>query len=736
MKINEWLNDNQLAIDIWTKKYQRNGENFEEWLNRVSGGNEDIAALIRDKKFLFGGRILASRGITDRKVTYSNCYVLPPVEDSIEGIYDTAKHLARTFSYGGGVGIDISNLRPKGSPVNNAALTTSGAVSFMDTFSQVSSTIGQAGRRGALMISMDCNHLDIEDFIDAKKNTNKLEGCNISVRCTDRFMEEANGNKESEEYGLMMKLAENNWDYAEPGVLFWDTINEYNLLTEYIENGDFKYAGVNPCAEEPLPAGGSCLLGALNLAEFVENPFTSEAEFDLLGFRCAVRAAVIGLNEVLDEGLPLHPLEIQRKTVADWRQIGLGIMGFGDMLLKMRCQYDDPRALDLIDLVGGELVRSGLITSALLARAEGAFPKCDVDKILCSDFIKYHVSSGDLSDSIIETIEKYGLRNSQLFTIAPTGSISTMLGVTGGVEPIFATHYTRRTVSLHGEDVEYKVYTPIVEYMLKNKLLNESRVVNIATAQNIDPFDRVKVQARWQQFIDASISSTVNLPEDITVSQVYRLYMYAWKFGCKGLTIFREGCARKAILNTKEEPKEEAPKLELNSITPITRNDMGARLDGATYMKTTACGKLYVTINKDENGNLVEVFVDPSKSGGCVANTEEIGRLCSAMMRGGMKIDAIVDAMKGVKCSACAKTNKKVDGLSCGDIIARVIAEEYSRNKEKAQPSLLTQMAKNFSNAAKEAHKTVSPKCPECGEKLAFTGGCNTCPNCGYSKCN
>ena len=246
MKINEWL-DSQLGIDIWTKKYQQNNETFEEWITRVSGGNEDIAQLIRDKKFLFGGRILASRGVTDRKVTYSNCYVLPKVEDSIEGIYDTAKHLARTFSYGGGVGIDISNLRAKGMPVNNAAKTTSGAVSFMETFSQVSSVIGQEGRRGALMISMDCNHPDVEDFIDAKRNTDKLEGCNISVRCDNQFMKDS----QCKDYGqrrLMMKLAENNWDYAEPGILFWDNINEYNLLSEYIKAGEFEYAGVNPCA--------------------------------------------------------------------------------------------------------------------------------------------------------------------------------------------------------------------------------------------------------------------------------------------------------------------------------------------------------------------------------------------------------------------------------------------------------------------------------------------------------
>ena len=238
MELKDW-GLSQLGMDIWAKKYQNNGESFEEWLDRVSGGDKDVKQLIIDKKFLFGGRILASRGVTDRKVTYSNCYVLPEVEDSIEGIYETCRDLAKTFSRGGGVGIQISKLRPNGAPVNNAAKTTTGPVSFMSTFSQVSETIAQNGRRGALMISMDCNHPDIEEFIDAKNNMDELNGCNISVQCDGNFIKNS---------PLMRKLAENNWDTGEPGILYWDNINKNNLLSEYIKNGEFEYAGVNPCA--------------------------------------------------------------------------------------------------------------------------------------------------------------------------------------------------------------------------------------------------------------------------------------------------------------------------------------------------------------------------------------------------------------------------------------------------------------------------------------------------------
>ena len=724
MELKDWGLDT-LGNDIWRKKYQQNNENFDQWLDRVSGGDKEVRQLIVDKKFLFGGRILASRGITDRKVTYSNCYVLPQVEDSIEGIYDTAKHLARTFSYGGGVGIDISKLRPKGSPVNNAAKTTSGAVSFMDTFSQVSSVIGQAGRRGALMISMDCNHPDIEDFIDAKKNTDKLEGCNISVRTNGDFIKNS---------PLMHKLAKNNWDYAEPGILYWDNINKHNLLSEYIKAGEFEYAGVNPCAEEPLPAGGSCLLGAINLSEFVKKPFTDEAYFDIIAFRKAVKIAIRALNDVLDEGLELHPLEIQRKTVREWRQIGLGIMGFADMLIKCGVAYGSEESLAAIDEIGQAMNEAGILASAELAEEKGSFSKFDPEFIADSEFMT-HITNLDV---IIDAIYNQGLRNSQLFTIAPTGSISTMLGVSGGVEPIFDVEYTRTTKSLHGEDVTYKVVTPIVEQCLLAKgvtsITGNRYPKEIQWSKTIDPFNRVDVQAQWQIYIDASISSTVNLPNSTTVEEVEKLYRYAYDTGCKGLTIFRDGCARTAILNSTPEKQEEQPQEnKLDSIYPVTRADMGDRLEGATYVRQTACGKLYITINANEKGELVEVFIDPSKSGGCLANVEVIGRLCSTMLRAGVAVEAVIDSAKGVKCSSCARSKKKVDGLSCGDIVAKAIQTEYEYRKSKKD---LTEELKKFKYEKPIIIEDNKAKCPECGAELSNAGGCNICPSCGYSKCD
>ena len=337
MTIQDWLGENNtLGIDIWEKKYRRGDESFDQWLDRISNGNEDVKQLIIDKKFLFGGRILSNRNVSEsiERVTYSNCYVISPPEDSIESIYETCKKLARTYSYGGGCGIDISKLAPAGARVHNQAKTTSGAVSFMDTFSQVTEQIGQNGRRGALMISLDCHHPDIEKFITLKSDLSKVNYANISVRITNDFMHavETDGDweltftrpetnetitKTVRANDLFNLLCEQNWNYAEPGILFWDTITSQNMLNTHPE---FEYAGTNPCAEEPLPAGGSCLLGSLNLAAFVK-----QGDFLWSEFGQAIHIAVRALNEVLDEGLHRHPLEEQRKSVRDWRQIGLKI---------------------------------------------------------------------------------------------------------------------------------------------------------------------------------------------------------------------------------------------------------------------------------------------------------------------------------------------------------------------------------------------------------------------------
>lgn len=716
MELQDWKLS-ELGEDIWKKKYQRNGESFEDWLERVSGGDLDVIQLIVDKKFLFGGRILSNRGITNRGVTYSNCYVIAPPEDSIEGIYITAMKLARTFSYGGGCGVDISTLRPKGAEVHNAALTTSGAVSFMDVLEQTARVIGQNGRRGALMISMDSSHPDIHDFIDAKLD-NKLEKCNISVRMSAKDME----NKPE----ILDHIAANNYDWAEPGILYWDTIESYNLLDEF---KDFKYAGVNPCAEEPLPAGGSCLLGALNLSEFVENPFTPQAAFNIPEFKHAVRIAIRALNNVLDEGLKLHPLDEQILTVNDWRQIGLGIMGFADMLLKMGCQYDSARALNIIDMVGKTLVNTGLEESALLAMDIESFPKCENKKLLASTFIQVLKNSNVIEENTINLIRQHGLRNSQLFTIAPTGSISTMLGVSGGVEPIFATHYTRKTQSLHGEDVYYNVYTPIIQKMIDMEVISEENVSTIATAQNIDPFDRVTIQATWQRFIDASISSTVNVTNDTTVETIRDLYQAAWEEGCKGLTIYRAGCKKEGVL-VVDTPKEQTTENTIH--IPITDTSIDNCVAYGTQL-TTGCGSLWMSVYfHKKTGQLCHIFLDKGSTGGCNSFMIGLSRMISYAGKLGGTVEGICDQLNSVPAcpSYSVRTALKKDtsaGKCCPSAIGRALMELKQRYIEDH--------IEMSTGELKREEMTVN-NCPECGAKLNFTGGCNSCPECGYTKCD
>lgn len=558
------MNDLQKAI--FEQKYENNKEGFEGFLDRVSNGNNKIKKLIRDKKFMPAGRILANRGLQKegRKITYSNCYVVGAPEDNIESIFESSTKLARTYSFGGGCGIDIGKLRPNGSKVNNSAKTTTGACSFMDLYSLVTGLICQSGRRGALMISIPSNHPDIEEFITIKSDLDRVTKANISIRIDNDFMTsvknkdsyqlefliEATGEvikKEVDANEIFTKLALNNWDFAEPGALYWDTICNWNIVSDY---PNFEYVGTNPCAEEPLPKGGSCLLGSINLSEFVINPFTDEACFNYNLFNEAVKTSTVFLNEVLDEGLPLHPLQEQRDTVRDWRQIGLGIMGLADMLIKMGIVYGDEDSFNLCDNIAYNMINSTLQQSALIAKDLGTFPLYNEENTFNSSFIQHNASEETLS-----LIKKYGLRNSQVLTIAPTGSISTMLGISGGIEPIYQVSYTRKTETLNdGKDTFYKVFTPIArQYMDVNDLHDESELPEtFVTAMTLNYEDRIKMQSIWQKRIDASISSTINVKEDFTVEQTKDLYIKAWEAGLKGITIFRDGCKRLGILGNHD----------------------------------------------------------------------------------------------------------------------------------------------------------------------------------------
>ena len=745
MTVEEWLGkDNTLGIDIWKGKYQFEGETFDHWLERVSGGDIEVKDLIIQKKFLFGGRILANRGTDQngRKISLSNCYVIAPPEDNIESIFECATKLARTYSYGGGCGIDIGKLAPKGALIHNAAKETSGAVSFMDLYSTVTGLIGQGGRRGALMISIPCDHPDLEEFIKIKQNTDKVTKANISIRVTDEFMRaveerkpytlkftrESSGEeiiKEIDAHEIFMKMCEANWDWGEPGLLFWDNIENYNLLSE---DKNFKYAGVNPCAEEPLPAGGACLLGSLNLSEFI----TENKQFDYYNFECAVRIAVKALNDVLDEGLPLHPLQEQRESVRDWRQIGLGIFGLADMLIKMDIKYGDSESIELCDKIGYTMAKTAMIESINLAEEYGHYPKFNADAIMKSSFWHSHGMN-----RFNDVLEQEGLRNSQLLTIAPTGTLSTMLRVSGGIEPIFANYYTRKTESLHGHDQYYKVYTPIVkDYMDAHDLTDDSQLPDFfVTAQTLDYKDRIAMQAIWQKHIDASISSTVNVPQEFPIEKVKDIYMEAWKAGLKGITMFRDGCKRAGILTThvEEETHEEEPKeLKRGMIIKADDNCIGKK-----RTLQTGCGTLHCEAFFDpDTGDLLETYLSKGSTGGCNNFMVGLSRMISLSARGGVDINSIVDQLKssGTCPSYAVRTATRHDtskGSCCPVAIGNALVDMHNE-----MMSELVDDYEEDKTTSKNIKMSPTAKCPQCGGNLVFEGGCNTCKDCGWSKCD
>lgn len=746
MTVEQWLNNDELAITIWKNKYRFEDESLDDWFKRVSGGNEIVEEQIRAKKFIFGGRILANRGLSDknRKITYSNCYVVAPPEDNLESIFECGAKLARTFSYGGGCGIDISNLRPSGAKVNNAAKTTSGAVSFMDFYSYITGLIGQSGRRGALMISISCDHPDLEEFIEIKSDLDKVTKANISVRVSDKFMEAIikgetlilkfvtdtgeTITKEVEAYPIFRKLAQMNWDYAEPGILFWDRITSWNLLSN---NKEFSYAGVNPCAEEPLPAGGSCLLGSVNLAEFV----TKERKLDLISLRETIRVAVIALNEVLDEGLPLHPLQEQRDSVAEWRQIGLGVMGLADMFIKLRVKYGSTTSRSVLESIGHELIMTALETSSMLAANYGPYPKFNRDYVIRTPFFK-NLDSGDMNDlrfqSLHDVICKYGLRNSQLLTCAPTGSIATMLGVSTGCEPIFATSYTRKTESLVNEEKYYKVYTPIIKKLIDEGFSEEALPEYVVTSEQIPYRERIKVQATLQEFIDASISSTINLPESATVDDVETIYRLAWEEGLKGVTVYRSGCKRGAVLSKNPVIKEclkrpESVEAKLIRFKNGFENWIAfvGLIDGRPYEIFTGINniedfpiptsitegeiiKVKDSLGKRYDFQYTDKYGYTNRLGGLsrIFNQEywNYAKLISALLRGGIELDKVV---------------KIIDGM------------HFESDTLNTWKNGVKRAIKTFIVDGVASHEV----CPDCGEHLIYEGGCTICKNCGFSKC-
>ena len=712
--------------------------------------------LLSNFKFIPGGRILFGAG-QQRRATLLNCYYMPIKEDSLEGIFEWCKEAARTYSFGGGVGTDISILRPKGAPVNNSAIYSTGAVSFMDLLSTTTGTIGQAGRRGALMITLDVKHPDIQEFIEIKNDEqrSKVQFANISIKISDEFMQAVEDDTDFElkfenekvkisktirARDIWEKLVKSAWASAEPGLIFWDSVKKHSP-TEY--NG-MEVHGVNPCSEQALEDYGNCCLGNINLSPFVKNAFTENASIDWENLEKAFQYSVRFLDNVLDYNMKKHPLSFQTKASTRSRRIGVGFTGFGDMLAKLNIKYDTAEGVEFADKMFEHIKNIVYEASTDLASEKGSFPVFDLDTHLSRPFLD------TIDKRIVEKIKKQGLRNACILTVPPVGSGSLLAGTTSGVEPVFALSYFRRSKSLSKE--EFKVYHPLVtEYREKFGLENDSELPDtFVTSHEIKPEMRVRMQAAIQKHIDSCISSTVNLPADITLEEVEKIYFLAWKLGCKGITVYREG-SREGILVTEEEAKSQQQDKDEKKLPTQTQNEGMKKthhpnpisslrssstekikpikrpqcLQGFTEVIKTGYGNLYVTVNTFEE-RPVEVFVQIGKSGySTMADAEATGRLVSLALRSGIAVEDVVEQLEGIGGSSPVFSDGKLV-MSIPDAIATVLKRHFVSVGDAS-----------VREPAKRPMDLNLERCPDCGDRaLAFEQGCMTCRSCGYSKCD
>ena len=739
---------NDLAIDVLRSKYLAPGETgpLQMWdrIARAMASVEGEEAhwynrfftLLLDFKFIPGGRVMhgAGRDEARRKPTLSNCYVVPIEQDSLEGIYRCLSESAMVYRTGGGVGTDLSSLRPKGAPVNATVDQSPGCTAFMNLLSESTNAVSQAGRRGALMLTLRVDHPDIEDFITIKNDLTrtKVQYANISVLITHEFMAAVLGDTD---FGLRWGgkvyrtvRARDLWNTiianahasAEPGIIFWDTMKEYHNV-EYAN----PLTSTNPCGEQPLASYTACNLGNLNLVKFVREDGT----FDFEDLAECTRVATRFLDNVIDYNMDNHALPKIRDAVASDRRVGLGVTGLADALILMRLRYDSDEALDAVEKVMQTICYCTYETSIDLANEKGPFKLFDWDGISQSKFIQ------SLPKSIQDRASQHGLRNATLITVPPVGTGSIVAQTTSGIEPIFCTSYKRRVKQADGESFrEYKVYHPLIQRLFGD---DENLPDYVISSHEIDPYFRVKMQGVIQKYTDSSISSTINLPEETSPETVADIYITAYREGLKGVTVYREG-SRQGILQTEDSQEEIEPPQKEDSPAaeaPVAsgRSERGyhprhrpAVTTGVTERIRTGEGNIYVTINEDDQG-LCEVFSTIGKAGGnAAAQSEAISRLISLALRSGIDPQEIVKSLKGIS----GPTPVWEDGeliLSAPDAIGRALERYLQRESEPR--------AESAGSGPVTTGTKSSVTCPECGSTVVHESNCLNCKHCGWSKC-
>ncbi len=667
----------------------------------------------------------------------SACFVLP-VKDSIDSIFDAIKHTAMIHKSGGGTGFSFTNLRPKNDIVGTTGGVSSGPVSFLKVFDAATEAIKQGGtRRGANMGILRVDHPDILEFIKCKSEDKTISNFNISVGITESFMEAVEHDLEyslvnprgggevqrlnaKEVFQLIVDMA---WKNGEPGIVFLDRLNRDNPTPTI-----GKIEATNPCGEQPLLPYEACNLGSINLVKVV-----ADGKIDWDKLRLLVHDSVHFLDNVIE--VNKYPLPDITKMCLENRKIGLGVMGFADMLFLLGIPYDSQEGVDLGGKVMQFIQDEGRIASQELAKERGPFPNFAV------------------------SIFKDGVpvRNATITTIAPTGTISLIAGASSGIEPVFAMSYIRNVMdgkhfyeTNHIFEEELKKRGFFSDEMLE-KISSHGTIAHMpeipedmkrvfVCAHDIKPIWHVKMQAAFQGATDNAVSKTVNFPNSATKEEVAEVYMLAYKLGCKGVTIYRDGSRSEQVLNIKEVNKEvkekQEPQIKLVPIAPRQRPEV---THGSTYRIKTGCGNLYVTINNDEQG-ICEVFATIGKSGGCAeTQSDAVARLISLALRAGIETKSIIKQIRGLRCPA-PNWSQHGPVFSCPDAIAQAIELHLeAMPKIEFSPSMFTP-----DDPVEEPHDDddetnifgLNPQCPECGSMLEFVEGCVVCKSCGYSKCS
>ncbi len=710
-----------------------------------SAWEDKFYAALEDFKYLPAGRITAGAG-TARQVTLFNCFVMGTVPDSMSGIFDMLKEAALTMQQGGGIGYDFSTIRPRGADVKGVAADASGPLSFMDVWDAMCRTIMSAGsRRGAMMATMRCDHPDVEQFITAKSDPARLRMFNMSVLVTDAFMEavKADGPWELKFGGkvyqtvnardLWNKIMQNTYDQAEPGVIFIDRINQANNLN-YCET----IAATNPCGEQPLPPYGACLLGSINLARLVTDPFETAAALDEAALTDLVTTAVRMMDNVVDASK--FPLAAQAQEAQAKRRIGLGVTGLADALLMLGLEYGTEEAAAQTEAWMKAIAHASYKASVDLAKEKGAFPLFDKDKYVNGGLVQH------LDEDLKAEIAEHGIRNALLTSIAPTGTISLYAGnVSSGIEPVFAYAYTRKVLQKDGSRTEEEV----VDYAVKlwrDKFGDKELPSYFVNAQTLAPAAHVRMQAAAQKWIDSSISKTINCPEDISFDAFKDVYMQAWDTGCKGCTTYRPNDITGSVLTVSESEDKAPGESPADHVAdtgeviymsePLERPQS---LEGATYKLKWHDSEhaIYLTINDVVMGGHrrpFEIFIN-SKNMEHYAWTLALTRMISAVFRRGGDVSFVVEELKAV---FDPRGGSWMEGKYIPSILAAIggVIEKHMVATGFIEGEGMGLKTDPKAEVVAVGETPRGKACPSCGDySLNMVEGCMTCTSCGYSKC-